>query len=158
MSEPIRITTSSPDETQALGAAFGALLQPGMVIALHGNLAAGKTCFVQGVAEALGAREAVSSPTFTLVNEYHGRVPVYHLDLYRLTRVAELYDLGYEDILSPGDAVCLIEWAERAKGALPADHIRVHFEHAGEDQRTITITSNARIPDEWRSLLEKVAG
>ena len=153
MPESIRITTTSPDETQHLGSVFGSLLNAGDVVALQGELAAGKTCFTHGVAEALGVRDAVSSPTFTLVNEYHGTIPVYHLDLYRLTHVAELYDLGYEDLLAPGDSVVLIEWAERAKNALPKNHIRVSFEHAGDDQRTITFDSEAGLPAEWREQL-----
>ena len=153
MSPSVSITTSSPDDTQQLGSVFGSLLESGRIVALHGELAAGKTCFVHGVAEALQARDAVSSPTFTLVNEYHGTMPIYHLDLYRLNHVAELYDLGYEDLLARGDGICLIEWAERAEKALPEDVIHVKFEHAGEDKRTISFSTEGGLPAEWQDSL-----
>lgn len=137
-----------------LGKAFGKLLSKGSVVALCGNLASGKTCFVHGVAQAFGIQESVSSPTFTLINEYQGDRKVYHLDLYRINHTAELFDLGYEDLFSPGDAISLIEWAERADRVLPPRHLSVHFEHAGDDKRSIVISDNGVLPTGWQETLK----
>lgn len=153
MDASLSLETYSYDQTHALGGAFATLLLPGMVIALHGDLAAGKTCFVHGIGEALKVAEPVNSPTFTLVNEYHGEHTLFHLDLYRLTTAAELFDLGYEDILNESDGICLIEWAERAESVLPKNHISVALEHAGEDHRRIVITDAGQFMEGWQETL-----
>jgi tRNA threonylcarbamoyladenosine biosynthesis protein TsaE len=149
----LEITTESPEQTQAVGHALAAHLTSGTIVALHGNLAAGKTCFTHGVAEFFGVTEPVSSPTFTLVNEYPGSLTVFHLDLYRLTSAAEIYDLGYEEILEPQDAVCLIEWAERAEGVLPKNHVTVTLNHAGNDTRTISVDDGGILTDGWQDAI-----
>lgn len=131
------IVTGSEEETSAAGERLAARLRSGDVVLLFGDLGAGKTAFVRGLARGLGAAaDDVSSPTFTIVQEYSGRVPLYHVDLYRL-EPAEVDDLGLEELVS-GDGVVAIEWAERWRGR-PDDAIEVRLEHAGEDGRRITI-------------------
>ena len=127
------------------GERLAARLGPGDVILLYGELGAGKTAFVRGLARGLGASDSdVSSPTFTLIQEYVGRVPLYHVDLYRL-EPKEVEDLGLEELVS-GDGVVAIEWAERWRGR-PDDAIEVSLEHAGEDNRRITVrTAGADSP------------
>lgn len=150
--DTFEIITRSPAETEALGAAVGRLLPRGAFVALRGDLASGKTCFVRGVAAVLAGDAEVSSPTFTLVNEYPGPVPVHHLDLYRLSCVDELADLGVEELFE-GDGISLVEWAERAGSLLPAQRLEIHFEHAGGDQRRITLRNHGLLPSGWREAL-----
>ncbi len=110
--------THSPAETEALGAALGARLKPGAVIAYRGGLGAGKTAFTRGLARGLGCRETVTSPTYTIVNEYlTGRLPLFHFDMYRLTCSDELWDIGWEDYLERG-GVCAVEWSEHVADAM----------------------------------------
>jgi tRNA threonylcarbamoyladenosine biosynthesis protein TsaE len=132
------ITTESEAETVSAGRELAATLSAGDVVLLYGDLGAGKTAFVRGLAEGLGAPpEEVSSPTFTLVQEYRGgRVPLTHVDLYRLNDSREIEDLGLDEIAA--GAVLAIEWAERLPAA-PPNVVRVSLEHAGEHQRRITI-------------------
>jgi tRNA threonylcarbamoyladenosine biosynthesis protein TsaE len=136
------VTTHSEAETAAAGRDLAATLSAGDVVLLYGDLGAGKTAFVRGLAEGLEVSPAdVSSPTFTLVQEYRGgRVPLVHVDLYRLDDSREIDDLGLDEIAA--GAVLAIEWAERLPNP-PGDAIRVSLEHAGEDQRQITIDSIA---------------
>jgi tRNA threonylcarbamoyladenosine biosynthesis protein TsaE len=132
------LLTESEDETTAAGEQLAAALRGGDVILLYGELGAGKTAFVRGLARGLGAPEAdVSSPTFTIIQEYVGRVPLYHVDLYRV-EPSEVEDLGLEELVS-GDAVVAIEWAEHWDGR-PDDAIEVRLEHAGEDRRRIVVS------------------
>lgn len=126
------IETHDANETRNAGRILAGYLSPGNIICLAGDLGAGKTVFAQGVALGLGVAEPVSSPTFTLVNEYRGRLPFYHMDLYRLETPEALYDLGYEDYFD-SDGVVLIEWAERAAGLLPRELLRVEIERAAGD-------------------------
>lgn len=137
----MEITTNSPVETEAAGAALAAELKPGSVIAFTGDLGAGKTAFTRGLARGLGVEERVTSPTFTIVNEYEGgRLPLFHFDMYRLGSSDELFDIGWEDYLARG-GVCAVEWSETIADALEGDAIRVDIrrgEH--DDQRIITIT------------------
>ena len=132
--------SSSPGETRAVGARLGARLRPGAVLALHGELGAGKTCLVQGLAEGLGIvpPARVSSPTFVIINEYPARIPLFHFDLYRLPDGQELIELGWEDYLERGGVIA-IEWAERMRDLLPADHLGVTLEVTGEKTRRITL-------------------
>jgi len=145
--ETYNITTRSEAETEALGAAVAPLLPPTAAIALHGDLAAGKTAFVRGLARAFGFEGAVNSPTFTLVNQYGQDPPLYHLDLYRLTSLGELADLGIEDLFDHG--ICAIEWAERAGALLPPSRLEIHLEHAGGDTRAITIANLGLLSEGW---------
>jgi len=111
----------------------------GTILALHGDLGSGKTCFVQGLAKALGIKQAVTSPTFTIVNEYKGRRPLYHIDLYRLKESGEAMDFGFEEYLE-AKGITAIEWAERAGDLIPASAIHIHFKTmASADEREITL-------------------
>ncbi|MBI4328329.1 MAG: tRNA (adenosine(37)-N6)-threonylcarbamoyltransferase complex ATPase subunit type 1 TsaE [Chloroflexi bacterium] len=134
----LRLTTRSPEETQELGSRLGALLRGGEVILLLGDLGTGKTTFVQGLARGLGVKEYTKSPSFVLVNEYQGRVPLYHIDFYRIEGGAEAWDLGLEDYVQ-GPGVCAIEWAERGMSALPPERMIVRLRRISEDQREITL-------------------
>ena len=132
------LVTTGEDETAAAGERLGATLQPGAVVLLYGDLGAGKTAFTRGLARGIGApADEVTSPTFTLVQEYRGRLTLYHVDLYRLEE-KEVDDLGLEELVL-GDGVVAIEWAERWRER-PEDVIEVRFEHAGEEQRRIVIS------------------
>lgn len=126
------VETHSPEETWSLAAEIAAGLEPGTVIALHGDLGAGKTCFIQGLAAALEIDEPITSPTYTLIGEYEGRLPLHHIDLYRLSGPAEALGLGLEEYFDV-NGITAIEWAERAEGLLPPDllHIRI-----SADERT----------------------
>lgn len=130
--------TSSPEETMELGKKMGEGLKAGDVVALVGDLGAGKTTFMQGLAQGLGVVGYVKSPSFTLVNKYEGRFPVYHLDLYRLGDVNEIHELGIEEYLY-GDGVCIIEWAEKAYSLLPEKHIMIKFFYTGDKTRKIEV-------------------
>ena len=134
-------TTNSPEETEALGASLAQELEPGAVLAFTGDLGAGKTAFVRGLARGLGCPGRVTSPTFTIVNEYEGgRLPLFHFDMYRLGSAAELFDIGWEDYLARG-GVCAVEWSENVAEALEADCLRVDIRRGERDnQRIITVT------------------
>ena len=132
--------TQSAAETEALGEKLARRLQGGEVIAFTGDLGAGKTAFTRGLARGLGITDRVTSPTFTIVNEYEGgRLPLFHFDMYRLSCSDELYDIGWEDYLARG-GVCAVEWSEIVEDALEADTIRVDIKNQGGDIRSITIT------------------
>jgi tRNA threonylcarbamoyladenosine biosynthesis protein TsaE len=136
------IVTHSADDTEAAGAALGRELRGGDVVALVGELGAGKTAFVRGVARALGVAARPLSPTFTLINEYRGRGPVYHVDAYRVDRLADLIALGLEEYID-GDGVTLIEWADKARPLLPARTVWVRIDGVGDEPRTISVTRPA---------------
>ena len=144
----MQITTHSADETQALGQKLASRLAPGDVIAYFGDLGAGKTAFTRGLAQGLGITAPVTSPTYTIVNEYlSGRIPLFHFDMYRLSSSDELFDIGWEDYLSRG-GVCAVEWSENVEDALQ-DAIRVTIEKDADkpDTRHITITGGPRFED-----------
>ena len=132
------IITNNEFETEAAGARLGEALTPGCVVALFGGLGAGKTAFVRGLASGLGVSARVSSPTFTIVNEYPGPVPLFHFDMYRLVSEDELFDIGWDDYLVRG-GVCAVEWSEKVPGAFPQDAVYVEIEKAGDDSRRIKI-------------------
>lgn len=133
--------SNSSQETEALGADLAAKLAPGDVVAFTGDLGAGKTAFTRGLARGLGIQERVTSPTFTIVNEYEGgRLPLFHFDMYRLSSSDELFDIGWEDYLARG-GVCAVEWSEIIDDALEGGVIRVDIRRGEHDsQRIITIT------------------
>ena len=130
-------TSNSPSNTWDIAAEFFQGLELPAVIALHGNLGAGKTCFTQGLAQAAGVTEPVCSPTYTLISEYQGTVPFHHIDLYRLGGPEEAYDLGLDEYLET-DGLTVIEWAERATELIPPDAIHIRLTR-GEDEQTRTI-------------------
>ena len=132
------VITKSPEQTELLGKKLAAFLRPGDVIAYYGDLGAGKTAFTRGLAAGLGIREAVTSPTYTIVNEYlSGRMPLFHFDMYRLSSSDELFDIGWEDYLARG-GVCAVEWSENVADAMQGA-ISVRIGRDSDEQRTIII-------------------
>ena len=130
--------TNSPEETEKVGAALGKILNPGTILAYRGDLGAGKTAFTRGLARGLGYAEPVTSPTYTIVNEYlSGRIPLFHFDMYRLGSSDDLWDIGWEDYLERG-GVCAVEWSENVDDAME-NAIYVNIEKTGEESRQITI-------------------
>ena len=141
----MQITTHSADETQALGQRLAKRLLPGDVIAYFGDLGAGKTALTRGIAQGLGVTDLVTSPTYTIVNEYlTGRIPLFHFDMYRLGSSDELFDIGWEDYLARG-GVCAVEWSENVEDALrDAIHITIEKDPLEPDTRRITIEGESR--------------
>ena len=138
--------TNSPAETEKVGAALGKILKPGTVIAYRGDLGAGKTAFTRGLARGLGSEEMVTSPTYTIVNEYlGGRLPLFHFDMYRLASSDDLWDIGWEDYLDR-NGVCAVEWRENVADAME-DPISITIEKLGEDSRRITIEGGISLAD-----------
>ena len=132
--------THSPEETQEIGARIGSQLGSGDVVALIGDLGAGKTCLTQGIARGVGLYQdqTVNSPSYILINEYEGKIPIYHIDLYRLERLEDIVALGLEDYLE-GDGICVIEWADRMSELLPESHIQVIITAEDEFTRTVEL-------------------
>ena len=138
--------THSPAETEAVGAALGKILQPGVILAYRGDLGAGKTAFTRGLAQGLGCREIVTSPTYTIVNEYlTGRLPLFHFDMYRLASSDDLWDIGWEDYLERG-GVCAVEWSENVEDAME-DAIYVTIEKLSDEMRRITLEGGEELAD-----------
>jgi len=150
------IETGSAEETERVGTLLAGLLPLGTVVALRGDLAAGKTCLIRGMVSYFAPGELVTSPTFTLVNEYGLGVKFYHMDLYRLTDVREIADLGYEELFDP-DGVCAVEWAERAEPLLPDRRVDVTLEHAGGDRRRIRVENLGVMPEGWQARVEHLS-
>ena len=138
--------TNSPEETEKVGAALGKILLPGSVLAYRGDLGAGKTAFTRGLARGLGYAEPVTSPTYTIVNEYlGGRLPLFHFDMYRLRSSDDLWDIGWEDYLDRG-GVCAVEWSENVDDAMEnAIYVTIH--KTGETTRRIVIEGGETIAD-----------
>jgi tRNA threonylcarbamoyladenosine biosynthesis protein TsaE len=147
----IRCRSSSPEDTRAIAAALAPALRPGDVVALSGDLGAGKTCFVQGAAAALGVTERVTSPTFVLLREHQGTMPVRHLDVYRLSNLQELTDLGFEELLDPSTVV-FIEWGDAIGPLLPDEYLEIELRGDADDERAIDVHArgaswNGRLAD-----------
>ena len=132
------MATHSAAGTRRLGRRLGRLLEAGDTVLLEGTLGAGKTVLAQGIAEGLGVDEPVTSPTFTLIHQYAGRLPLYHADLYRIAGDAEAAGLGLEDLFY-GDGVTIVEWASRARGLFPADHLRLSLKSGAATRREIAV-------------------
>ena len=142
----IEFITNSPAETENLGAALGKLLPAGTVLAYRGDLGAGKTAFTRGLARGLGCNELVTSPTYTIVNEYlGGRLPLFHFDMYRLRSSEDLWDIGWEDYLERG-GICAVEWSENVADALE-DAVTITIEKLGETSRRITLEGGDFLAD-----------
>jgi tRNA threonylcarbamoyladenosine biosynthesis protein TsaE len=153
MTETVRIISHSPAETIAIGCGLGKLLQPGDVLCLAGGLGAGKTCLARGIAIGLGADEArVSSPTFVLAQEYRGRIPMYHLDLYRLTSAEEVEEAGLDEYVG-GDGVAVIEWPDVYSPLLNMDRLTVEIRTTAAFERELVLTPQG---DRYRSILEEM--
>ncbi|MEA2433490.1 MAG: tRNA threonylcarbamoyladenosine biosynthesis protein TsaE [Actinomycetota bacterium] len=148
MQRALVVTTKSAEETRIVGASLAPVLLPGDIISLSGDLGAGKTVFVQGLAAALGVQERVTSPTFTIVHEYSGRYPILHLDVYRLNNFQEVLDLGFEEFLDPHSIVA-IEWGEAINPMLPRRHLDI-------DMRRVASIDEA--DDDVRKLLFRPHG
>ena len=142
----MQFITNAPEETEALGEKLAKLLRPGTVLAYLGDLGAGKTAFTRGLARGLGCRETVTSPTYTIVNEYlGGRLPLFHFDMYRLTSSDDLWDIGWEDYLDR-QGVCAVEWSENVPEAMTGA-LTVRIEKLGDTVRRITIDGGAEYAD-----------
>ena len=133
------IITNNEAESIREGENLGRTLAPGAVVALYGELGAGKTAFTRGLAAGLGISMSVSSPTFTIVNEYPGKIPLFHFDMYRLESENELFDIGWDDYLERG-GVCVVEWSEKVPGAFMPGAVAVRFENLGGDMRRLEIS------------------
>lgn len=149
---PLRkLISASPEATEALGSALAELALPGLVIALDGDLGAGKTCFVRGFAQGLGVVEPVSSPSFTLMHEYPGRLTVYHLDAWMQARGEAFLEDGGDEWLR-ADGVALVEWADRLAPWLPAERLSLRLSHLGPEERGIELDGRASPPALWAAL------
>jgi len=145
----MKLHTYSPEETQALGKALGSGALPGDIFLLVGQLGAGKTCLTQGIAYGLDIHDYTLSPTFVIMRELHGRLPLYHIDFYRLDNITEISDLGLDDYLY-GRGVCVIEWAEKGADILPDDHLLIKIKWINDNERAFEITARG---DRYRKLL-----
>lgn len=151
-----KILTGSREETLNLGEKIGNFLKPGTVIALYGNLGTGKTTFTKGLSKGIGVenQNAVKSPSFVILNEYAGKWPVYHIDLYRLEKDAEVDSLGLEDFVE-GNGTAVIEWAEKIKKDLPPERLDINFDFTDEKENSREISLNA-YGEFYANLLEKI--
>jgi len=134
----LKFISKSPEETIKLGEKLGELAQPGDIFLLTGNLGTGKTCLTQGIARGLKSQDYVLSPTFVLMRELNGRIPLYHIDLYRLDNIAEIADLGLDDYLF-GKGLSIIEWADKGLAVLPAEHLLVKIDYLNDNERRIEL-------------------
>jgi tRNA threonylcarbamoyladenosine biosynthesis protein TsaE len=137
---PMTFETRGQEETIELGIRLGKVLTKGTIIGFFGDLGSGKTTLIKGVAKGLGVDELVKSPSFVVVTEYKGKLPVYHIDLYRIANSNELPEIGFEQYLY-GEGISLVEWAERAGNLLPPDTVKIKFEIINHNQRKITISN-----------------
>lgn len=134
----LELVSHSPAETLKLGRRLGKLAEPGDIVLLVGDLGTGKTCLAQGIARGLGIGEYTPSPSFVLIREFYGRLPLYHMDLYRLDRIQEIADLGLDDYLY-GSGICVIEWAEKGLGLLPPQHLLIELSHLSSSERRLKL-------------------
>jgi len=150
----VMFSTNSPEETICLGRKIGELLEAGGVVALIGNLGAGKTVIANGLCTGLGVKENyITSPTYTIINQYDdGRIPVYHIDLYRLKNSSELYNLGWDEYIY-GHGACVIEWADKAAEMLPEEYLMVNIKVTGTNKRQINLQAES---SSYKSLLERL--
>jgi len=146
------LTSHSPQETQDFGRRVGGMAQPGDTFLLVGDLGAGKTCLTQGIAFGLGIKEYTLSPTFVLVREYQGRLPLYHIDLYRLDRLEEIADLCLDEYLY-GEGVCVIEWAEKGLSLLPGEHMLVRIAFVSETERRFSVNPSGK---RYKQLVDEI--
>jgi tRNA threonylcarbamoyladenosine biosynthesis protein TsaE len=136
--DSLELITRSPEQTQAFGKSLGKIVQPGDVFLLVGKLGAGKTCLTQGIAWGLGIEEHATSPSFVLVRELYGRLPLYHIDFYRLENLEEIAELGLDEYFY-GQGVSVVEWAEKALELLPAEHLLIEMEYVSDSERRLKL-------------------
>ena len=147
----------SAEETKEIGRAIGGAVQAGTLILLIGQLGAGKTTLTQGIATGLGVTAYTKSPSFVLVNEYEGRLPLFHMDLYRIDDPAEAWELGLDDYLSR-DGVLAIEWADRATSIFPEDRLEIRIDYISDSERRLTLTANGPVSTRAMSALSPHSG
>ena len=152
MTEHFEFTSHRPEETQKLGRRLGELALPGDIFLLVGKLGAGKTCLTQGIARGLGIKESALSPSFVLVRELKGRLPLYHADFYRLDRTEEISELGLDEYLF-GGGLTVIEWADRGLDVLPEEYLLVEIDYLEDDERRIKLSAKGK---RYEELLEKL--
>jgi len=150
----MKFASHSPEETQRFGKELGHIAKPGDVILLVGKLGAGKTCLTQGIAWGLNIDGYARSPSFVVVNEYRGRLPMYHIDLYRLDSIAEISDIGLDDYLN-GNGLCVVEWADKALELLPQQKLLIKIDLIGENERTLDFVSHGKRYQEMVSDIKK---
>jgi len=155
----LKLASHSPDETRELGVRLGELSEPGNIFLLSGNLGVGKTCLTQGIVWGLGSQEYALSPTFVLMRELKGRLPLYHIDLYRLDRIEEVSDLGLDDYLF-GQGLCVIEWAEKGLDILPTEHLLIKIDYLSESERQFEMFPKGKryekLLDKLRKIIKKL--
>ncbi|WP_010276962.1 tRNA (adenosine(37)-N6)-threonylcarbamoyltransferase complex ATPase subunit type 1 TsaE [Paenibacillus senegalensis] len=145
--------STGESDTARLAEALAEIMKPGAVIALDGDLGAGKTTFSQAFARALGVKDVVNSPTFTIIKEYEGRLPFYHMDVYRISE-AEADELGLDDYFF-GEGITVVEWASRIIELLPAEHLSIYIETLGLDERKLTVMPHGKDYEQWCSTLKE---
>ncbi len=139
----LELVTGSPEETQEFGRRLGELAEPGDVFLMTGDLGSGKTCLTQGIARGLGVKENALSPTFVIMREMHGRLALYHIDLYRLDRLEETEDLGLDDYFY-GEGVSVVEWAEKALALMPPDRMMVRIDYLSDTERRMRLSADGK--------------
>ena len=137
------IVSRSPEETQRLGVHIGELALPGDIFLMVGRLGTGKTCLTQGIAWGLNIREYALSPSFVIVREHYGRLPLYHIDLYRLDRIAEIEELGLDEYLY-GNGICVVEWAEKGLSVLPVEHMLIQINYLSDTERSFQLKPSGK--------------
>lgn len=151
MRDALELMSSSPQATRQIGTSLGKMLRAGDIIFLVGNLGAGKTCLVQGIAWGLGISEFAQSPSFVLVRELYGRLPLYHMDLYRLDHLEEIADLGLDDYFY-GGGVSVVEWAEKGEAVLPPEHLLIQIDYLSDSERRLKLAPRG---ERYRELIEE---
>jgi tRNA threonylcarbamoyladenosine biosynthesis protein TsaE len=139
----LELISHSPEQTQKFGTGIGELCLPGDVFLLVGSLGAGKTCLTQGIAWGLGIKEYAASPSFVVVRELYGKLPLYHIDLYRLDHIEEIVELGLDDYLY-GNGVCVVEWAEKGLSVLPVEHLLIQINYLSDDERKLQLKPSGK--------------
>ncbi len=139
----LELISHSPEQTQKLGVRIGELSLPGDILLLVGTLGTGKTCLTQGIAWGLGIKEYAVSPSFVIVRELHGRLPLYHIDLYRLEHIEEIVELGLDDYLY-GSGVCVVEWAEKGLSVLPTEHLLIQISFLSDSERSFQLKPSGK--------------
>ena len=148
----LKLISHSPEQTQSLGVRIGQLALAGDIFLLVGSLGTGKTCLTQGIAWGLNIKEYTMSPSFVIVRELHGRLPLYHIDLYRLDHIEEIEELGLDDYLY-GDGVCVVEWAEKGLSALPPEHLMIQIGYLSDTERSFQFKPSGK---RYREILEQM--